>query len=51
MADSSPIKETAGKVITAIITPQPGRAIMASENGVIFDCQVKPNPSLTSIDI
>lgn len=36
-----PIKETAGKVITAIITPQPGRALMASESGEIFDCQVK----------
>jgi signal transduction histidine kinase/ligand-binding sensor domain-containing protein len=35
------IKETAGKVITTIITPQPGRAIMASETGQIFDCQVK----------
>src|SRR2546430_5662635 len=36
-------KRTAGKVITAIITPQPGRAIMASESGQIFDCQVKPD--------
>ncbi len=35
------IKETAGKVITTIITPQAGRAIMASESGQIFDCQVK----------
>ena len=34
-----PIKETEGKVITAIITPQPGRAIMATENGVIFDAR------------
>jgi ligand-binding sensor domain-containing protein len=43
-----PIKETAGKVITAIITPQRDRAIMASESGQIFDCQVKltgPSPS------
>src|SRR5437773_7333295 len=41
------IKETAGKVITAIITPQRDHAIMASENGQIFDCQVKlegPSP-------
>ena len=35
------IKETAGKVITNIISPQAGRAIMASESGQIFDCQVK----------
>ena len=44
-----PIKETEGKVITAIITPQPGRAIMATENGVIFDCQVKPSAPLSSV--
>ncbi len=36
------VKETEGKVITAIITPQKGRAMMATENGVIFDCRVKP---------
>ena len=36
------VKETAGRVITSIITPQPGRAIMASEGGQIFECQVKP---------
>jgi signal transduction histidine kinase/ligand-binding sensor domain-containing protein len=35
------VKETEGKVITAIITPQRNRAIMATENGVVFDCQVK----------
>jgi signal transduction histidine kinase/ligand-binding sensor domain-containing protein len=34
------IKETNGKVITAIITPQRDRAIMSSEGGQIFDCQV-----------
>jgi signal transduction histidine kinase/ligand-binding sensor domain-containing protein len=37
------IKETTGKVITAIITPAIGHAIMASESGVIFDCQVSPS--------
>lgn len=36
------IKETAGKVITAIINPQRDRALMAGESGEIFDCQVKP---------
>ena len=36
-----PVKETAGKVINAIITPQRDRAIMASESGQIFDCQAK----------
>jgi signal transduction histidine kinase/ligand-binding sensor domain-containing protein len=43
------IKETAGKVITTIITPRPGRAIMASETGQVFDCQVKqPTSASTS---
>jgi signal transduction histidine kinase len=37
----APIRETAGKVITAIITPQRDRAIMATENGQLFDCQVQ----------
>jgi len=32
------IKETEGKVITAIIFPAPDRAILASESGQIFDC-------------
>ncbi|MDX6559724.1 MAG: hypothetical protein QOF72_2773, partial [Blastocatellia bacterium] len=41
------IRETAGKVITAIITPQPGHAIMASESGQIFDCHVR-EPTSTS---
>ena len=43
-----PIKETAGKVITAIITPQKDRAIMSSENGQIFDCQVKQPAAVSS---
>lgn len=34
-----PVAETAGKVITAIITPERNRAIMASESGQIFDCR------------
>lgn len=44
----TPIKETAGKVITAIITPQRDRAIMATENGQIFDCQVQSQGGSTS---
>ncbi len=35
------VPETAGKVITAIITPKADRAIMVSEGGQIFDCEVK----------
>ena len=47
-AKFEPIKETAGKVITSIITPQPGRALMASESGQIFDCQVKQPATVSS---
>src|SRR5437763_9120056 len=36
------INETSGKGITAIITPERDRAIMASESGQIFDCRVQP---------
>jgi signal transduction histidine kinase len=42
------IKETAGKVITTIITPQPGHAIMASETGQIFDCRVRESTSTST---
>lgn len=44
------IPETAGKVITTIITPQSGRAIMASETGQIFDCQVKQSTNASSLN-
>ena len=38
---------TEGKVITAIITPERGRAILASDEGVIFDCRTNPDKTLT----
>ena len=41
------IPEAAGKVITSIITPERGRAILASEEGVIFDCRVSADNSLS----
>ena len=41
------IDETAGKVITSIITPERGRAILASEEGVIFDCRANADDSLS----
>jgi signal transduction histidine kinase/ligand-binding sensor domain-containing protein len=44
------IPETNGKVITTIITPQAGRAIMASETGQIFDCQVKQSSNDSSLN-
>ncbi|MCI0485920.1 MAG: ATP-binding protein [Blastocatellia bacterium] len=34
------IPETEGKTITAIITPSASRAVMASSQGVIFDCSI-----------
>jgi signal transduction histidine kinase/ligand-binding sensor domain-containing protein len=33
------ITETAGKTVTAIITPERGRTVLATEQGVIFDCR------------
>jgi len=41
------VHETAGHSVTAIITPERGRALMATEQGVIFDCRTDPNGSLT----
>jgi signal transduction histidine kinase/ligand-binding sensor domain-containing protein len=45
----APIKETAGKVVTAIITPQRDRAVLATENGQIFDCQVQVQGSTSNV--
>ncbi len=42
------VRETDAKVITAIITPHKGRAMMATENGVIFDCQIRQEGGLSS---
>jgi len=41
------IKETEGRIVTAIITPEKDRALMATENGVIFDCRSKAEAGLT----
>ncbi|HJU54286.1 MAG TPA: two-component regulator propeller domain-containing protein, partial [Pyrinomonadaceae bacterium] len=40
------IKETAGKSITAVITPERGRAILATEQGVVFDCRTNSDKTL-----
>ena len=40
------ISETTGKVIKSIITPERGRAILASEDGLIFDCRTNTDNSL-----
>ncbi|HYO92714.1 MAG TPA: two-component regulator propeller domain-containing protein, partial [Pyrinomonadaceae bacterium] len=41
------IKETEGKSVTAIISPQPGRTVMATSEGIIFDCRTANDGSLT----
>jgi signal transduction histidine kinase/ligand-binding sensor domain-containing protein len=57
-----PVLETAGQAITAIITPERGRALLASEQGLIFDCRVSeksgalsvraiPEQPLSSVDV
>src|SRR5918912_3586898 len=40
------ISETTGKVIKSIITPERGRAILASEDGLLFDCRTNTDNSL-----
>ncbi|HEY0379631.1 MAG TPA: two-component regulator propeller domain-containing protein [Pyrinomonadaceae bacterium] len=40
------IKETAGKAVTAIITPERGRALLATEQGVVFDCRTNSDKTL-----
>ena len=39
------ISEIAGNAITAIITPERGRVVMATEQGNIFECRVQPDGS------
>ena len=41
------INETAGNAITSIITPERGRAILASEQGSIFDCRTGADGSFS----
>jgi signal transduction histidine kinase/sugar lactone lactonase YvrE len=42
------IEETAGHAVTAIVTPERGHAVLASEQGLIFDCRVQEGGSLTT---
>jgi len=35
------IKETGGQTISAIIAPEPGRALMATEQGQVFECRAQ----------
>src|SRR3989442_526318 len=41
-----PIPETQGRTVTAIITPERGRAVMVTEQGEIFDCSTKADGSI-----
>ncbi len=45
-AEFRPVKETEGRAVTAILTPERGRAVLASEQGLIFDCRVQTDGSL-----
>ncbi len=40
-----PIPETRNSAVTAIITPEAGRALMTTEQGEIFDCATAPDGS------
>lgn len=40
------IKETEGKTVTAIINPQPGRTVLATSEGLVFDCRTGSDGSL-----
>jgi len=42
-----PIPDTRDSTVTAIITPEAGRALMTSEQGEIFDCATARDGSLT----
>jgi signal transduction histidine kinase/ligand-binding sensor domain-containing protein len=41
------IKETEGKAVTAIVTPESGRALLATNEGLIFDCHREANGSIS----
>jgi signal transduction histidine kinase/ligand-binding sensor domain-containing protein len=40
------IKETEGKAVTAIITPSQGRVVLATNEGLLFDCRTQADGSL-----
>ncbi|HKS30356.1 MAG TPA: two-component regulator propeller domain-containing protein [Pyrinomonadaceae bacterium] len=40
------IKETEGRTVTAIIHPEPGRAVLATNEGLVFDCRSQQDGSL-----
>ena len=40
------LRETAGKVITAIIAPEQNRVLIATEQGMIFECRKKDDGTL-----
>jgi signal transduction histidine kinase/ligand-binding sensor domain-containing protein len=41
------VTETAGKTVTAIIAPEQGRTLLASEQGTMFDCRGKADGTLS----
>lgn len=46
-AGFQPIKETEGKAVTAIIEPEPGRTLLATGDGLVFDCRTRDDGTLS----
>jgi signal transduction histidine kinase/ligand-binding sensor domain-containing protein len=44
------IKELAGKTINAIIAPERSHAIMAAEQGMVYDCHIDPVSSASEVE-
>jgi signal transduction histidine kinase len=42
------LPETKGKAVTAIVTPERGRAVLATGDGLIFDCRKNADDTFTS---
>jgi signal transduction histidine kinase len=40
------IRETAGQAVSAIISPEPGRVLMTTEQGNVFECRTDSNGSV-----
>lgn len=40
------VKETEGKAVTAIIAPEPGRTLLSTDDGLVFDCRTQGDGTL-----
>jgi signal transduction histidine kinase/ligand-binding sensor domain-containing protein len=41
------VAETKGKSVMAVVTPAPGRALLATADGLVFECRLEADGSLT----